>query len=45
MPTKLFQILMVDFNVIDQLPIRYYSFVKYLRTNGNTVGQYTIIQL
>jgi hypothetical protein len=27
------------------LPIRYYTFVKCLRTNGNTVGQYTIIQL
>jgi len=45
MPTKIFQILIVDFNVIDQLPIRYYTFVKYQRTDGNTVEQYTIIQL
>jgi len=30
----------VDFDVIDQLLIRYSEFARYWRKNGSTVGQY-----
>jgi hypothetical protein len=39
MQRKLLGILNVDFDATDQLQITYSEFVKYLRTNGNTVKQ------
>jgi hypothetical protein len=37
MQSKLFGIIIVDFDATDQLVIIYSAFVKYLRKNGNTV--------
>jgi len=38
---KLLGIISVDFDVIDQLLIRYYVFLRYGRKNWSTTGQYT----
>jgi hypothetical protein len=39
MQKKLLGIISVDFDVKDQLLIRYSIFVRYWRKNGSTVGQ------
>jgi hypothetical protein len=39
MQTKLLEIISVDFDVTDQVLIKCSAFVRYLRKNGNTVGQ------
>jgi len=33
-------IIRMDFDIIDQVLIRYFSFVRYYRNNGSTVRQY-----
>jgi hypothetical protein len=37
---KLLGIISVDFNVIDQLQIRYFAFVRYWRKNWSAMGLY-----
>jgi len=40
MHKKLLGIMSVDFDVTDQLLIRYYAFIIYWRRNGSIMGQY-----
>jgi len=42
MRTNLLQIINVDFEVTDQLLIRYFAFIIYWRRDGNIMGQYII---
>jgi len=39
MQSKLFGIIIVDFDATDQIVIMYSAFIKYLRKNGDTVKQ------
>jgi hypothetical protein len=41
METKLFGIVIVDYNIISELLIKYSAFIRYQRRNGSTVGQGT----
>jgi hypothetical protein len=40
MQMKILGIISVDFNVTDQLLIKYFAFVRYWRKNKSTMGEY-----